>query len=129
MKAYQLAELVNGRLLEAGRTEIERIADLDQAGDGEIAYVDNEKFYAAAAASVASCLIVPEGAAAPLGTDPEVARLKSSAEMVAAIEPAVRLYEEVPTEGMDVEDKIESAKTDHRDKPKDDIKIESIELS
>jgi len=32
------------------------------------------------------------------------------------------------TEGMDVVDKIESAKTDHRDKPKDDIKIESIEL-
>jgi peptidyl-prolyl cis-trans isomerase B (cyclophilin B) len=33
------------------------------------------------------------------------------------------------TEGMDVVDKIESAKTDHRDKPKDDIKIESIELA
>ena len=33
------------------------------------------------------------------------------------------------TEGMDVVDKIESAKTDHRDKPKDDIKIESVELS
>jgi cyclophilin family peptidyl-prolyl cis-trans isomerase len=32
------------------------------------------------------------------------------------------------TEGMDVVDKIEAAKTDHRDKPKHDIKIESIEL-
>jgi cyclophilin family peptidyl-prolyl cis-trans isomerase len=30
------------------------------------------------------------------------------------------------TEGMDVVDKMESAKTDHRDKPKTDIKIESI---
>jgi cyclophilin family peptidyl-prolyl cis-trans isomerase len=30
------------------------------------------------------------------------------------------------TEGLDVVDKIESAKTDHRDKPKNDIKIESI---
>jgi cyclophilin family peptidyl-prolyl cis-trans isomerase len=30
------------------------------------------------------------------------------------------------TEGLDVVEKIESAKTDHRDKPKNDIKIESI---
>ena len=47
--------------------------------------------------------LVPEGAAAPLESDPEVARLKSSADMVKAIEPAVRLYEEPPTEGMEVE--------------------------
>ena len=47
--------------------------------------------------------LVPEGATALAETDPEVARLKSSADMVAAIEPAVQLYEEVPTEGMDVE--------------------------
>ena len=43
--------------------------------------------------------LVPEGAAAPLESDPEVARLKSSADMVKAIEPAVRLYEEPPTRG------------------------------
>ncbi len=47
--------------------------------------------------------LVPEGAAASTESDPEVARLKSSAEMVTAIEPAVRLYEEPPTEGMEVE--------------------------
>ena len=47
--------------------------------------------------------LVPEGAAAAIETDPEVARLKSSADMVKAIEPAVRLYEEPPTEGMEVE--------------------------
>jgi hypothetical protein len=47
--------------------------------------------------------LVPEGAAAMPETDPEVARLKSSADMVKAIEPAVRLYEEPPTEGMLVE--------------------------
>ena len=47
--------------------------------------------------------LLPEGAAAPAETDPEVARLKASAEMVKAIEPAVRLYEEAPTEGMEVE--------------------------
>jgi hypothetical protein len=46
---------------------------------------------------------VPEGAAAPLESDPQVALLKSSADLVRAIEPAVRFYEEPPTEGMDVE--------------------------
>jgi hypothetical protein len=35
--------------------------------------------------------------------DPEVARLKSTAALVGAIEPAVALYEEPPTEGMEVE--------------------------
>jgi len=47
--------------------------------------------------------LVPEGAAAPPEADPEVARLKSSADLVRAIEPAVRLYEEPPTDGMEVE--------------------------
>ena len=47
--------------------------------------------------------LVPEGATAPPEADPAVAGLKASARMVAAIEPAVRLYEELPTEGMAVE--------------------------
>ncbi len=47
--------------------------------------------------------LVAEGASARAETDPEVARLKSSAEMVRAIEPAVGLYEEPPTAGLRVE--------------------------
>lgn len=47
--------------------------------------------------------LVPEGAAAAIEADADVALLKSSADMVKAIEPAVRLYEEPPTEGMEVE--------------------------
>jgi DNA helicase IV len=47
--------------------------------------------------------LVPEGATAPPEADPEVARLKADARMVQAIEPAVRLYEELPTSGMEVE--------------------------
>jgi hypothetical protein len=47
--------------------------------------------------------LVPEGAAAGAEPDPEVARLKSSADLVGAIEPAVRFYERVPTTGMKVE--------------------------
>jgi hypothetical protein len=47
--------------------------------------------------------LVTEEAAAAIDSDPDVARLKSSAEMVRAIEPAVRLYEEPPTKGLMVE--------------------------
>ena len=47
--------------------------------------------------------LLPEGETAVEETDPEVARLKATAAMVAAVEPAVRLYEEPPTEGMEVE--------------------------
>ncbi|WP_326631695.1 AAA family ATPase [Nonomuraea fuscirosea] len=46
--------------------------------------------------------LVAEGATAAIENDPEVARLKSSAEMVKAIEPAVRFYENPPAEGMTV---------------------------
>jgi len=47
--------------------------------------------------------LVAEGAAAAIEADPEVARLKSSADMVKAIEPAVRFYENPPAEGMTVQ--------------------------
>jgi DNA helicase IV len=46
--------------------------------------------------------LLPEGATPGPEADPEVARLKSTAAMVTAIEPAVRLYEEPPAEGMEV---------------------------
>jgi hypothetical protein len=47
--------------------------------------------------------LVSEGAAAVSETDSDVALLKSSADMVTAIEPAVTLYEEPPAEGLMVE--------------------------
>jgi hypothetical protein len=46
--------------------------------------------------------LVAEGAAAVTEADPDVARLKSSAELVKAIEPAVRFYESPPTKEMKV---------------------------
>ncbi|MET7641234.1 RNA polymerase recycling motor ATPase HelR [Streptomyces sp. NPDC005438] len=46
--------------------------------------------------------LVAEGASASVETDPEVARLKASGDMVRAIEAAVRFYEEPPTEGLTV---------------------------
>jgi len=54
---------------------------------------------------VQTCILrdlVAEGATAAVETDPEVARLKSSAQLVQAIEAAVRIYEEPPAEGMTV---------------------------
>ncbi|MER7154426.1 RNA polymerase recycling motor ATPase HelR [Streptomyces lydicus] len=46
--------------------------------------------------------LVTEGAGAAIEADPDVALLKSSANMVQAIEKAVRFYEEPPAEGMTV---------------------------
>ncbi|MFF3690205.1 RNA polymerase recycling motor ATPase HelR [Streptomyces sp. NPDC002187] len=46
--------------------------------------------------------LVAEGAAAAVEADPHVALLKSSANMVEAIETAVRFYEEPPAKGMTV---------------------------
>ncbi|GAA3074772.1 RNA polymerase recycling motor ATPase HelR [Streptosporangium carneum] len=46
--------------------------------------------------------LVAEGATAAVEADPDVARLKSSANLVKAIEPAVRFYENPPTKGMTV---------------------------
>jgi UDP-3-O-[3-hydroxymyristoyl] glucosamine N-acyltransferase len=57
----ELAELVDGRVVGDKGKEILGIADLDQASEGEIAYVENEKFFGAAVESKAGCLIVPPG--------------------------------------------------------------------
>lgn len=46
--------------------------------------------------------LVPEGAGAAIEADPDVALLKSSADLVKAIETAVRFYEEPPGQGMTV---------------------------
>src|ERR1044071_4987852 len=58
MRTDELAELVNGRVVGDGATVIERIADLELAGELEIAYVENESFLDVASASKAACLIV-----------------------------------------------------------------------
>jgi Viral (Superfamily 1) RNA helicase len=85
------------------------------AGRGGVLFVGPHRPYLAYIADVLPSLgeegvqtctlrdLLPEGAAAAVETDPEVALLKSSADMVKAIEPAVRLYEEPPTEGLMME--------------------------
>ena len=50
--------------------------------------------------------LVAEGAAAAIEADPDVALLKSSANLVKAIEAAVRFYEKPPTKGDDGQDSL-----------------------
>ena len=98
MKTEELAEIVGGRVSGDTETRIERIADLDQAREGEIAYVDNEKFFDAAANSKASCLIVPVGAGERFSekTLIEVSNPKLAFSLVgAALHPPVRREPEI----------------------------------
>ncbi len=62
----ELAAHVGGRLFGDGDISINRVASLDSASEGDIAYVEEEKLFAAATKSKASCVI------APLGTTVEV---------------------------------------------------------
>ncbi len=84
MTVQELAAIVAGRVVGDGETQIERIADLDQAGESEIAYVDNEKFFAAALASKASCLIVPQADKFPDRTLIEVKNPKLAFALIGA---------------------------------------------
>jgi UDP-3-O-[3-hydroxymyristoyl] glucosamine N-acyltransferase len=54
-----LAEHVSGNVVGDGTILIQRIANLENAGEGSISYVENEKHFDVAAASGASCLIIP----------------------------------------------------------------------
>src|SRR5678816_3388808 len=98
MKVDELAKIVNGRVVGDRGTQIERIADLDNADQNEIAYVENEKLFAAAAESHASCLIVKDGLAEkfPDRTLIEVKNPKLAFSLIgAALHPAVRREPEI----------------------------------
>lgn len=62
----ELADHVGGRLVGDGDIRIDRVANLESAGPGEIAYVDDAKFFEAAKTARASCLIVPSAYVASL---------------------------------------------------------------
>jgi len=60
LSTAELSNRVGGRLIGDGSVHIARVADVVSAGTGEIAYVEGEKFFAAAKVSQASCLIAPQ---------------------------------------------------------------------
>lgn len=59
----ELSAHVNGQFAGEGNVSISRVAALEKAGAGEIAYVEDEKFFEVAKRSKASCLIVPAASA------------------------------------------------------------------
>ncbi|HKG58259.1 MAG TPA: UDP-3-O-(3-hydroxymyristoyl)glucosamine N-acyltransferase [Pyrinomonadaceae bacterium] len=93
MTVQELAEIVGGRVAGDGGTQIERIAELIDADQNEIAYVDNEKLFDAAMESKASCLIVKDGLSEtfPDRTLIEVRNPKLAFSLIgAALHPPVR---------------------------------------
>ncbi len=61
--AAELAERVGGQVFGDGNVQVHGVAQLETAGPGEIAYLEDAKFYSTAETSNAACLIVPVGAA------------------------------------------------------------------
>ena len=93
MRTDELAELVRGRVVGDGASVIERIADLEHAGESEIAYVENESLLAVAVESKAACLIVSERLSEKLRdrTLIEVANPKLAFSFIgAALHPPIR---------------------------------------
>lgn len=59
LSVSELAVHLDARVLGDGSVSIHRLASLESADEGEIAYVEDPRYFAAATASRASCLIVP----------------------------------------------------------------------
>lgn len=80
-----LAAQVNGSVIGDGDTMIERVASLDSAGEGDIAYVEDEKFFATANASKATCVVAPEASDLTAPCRIEVAKPKLAFALIAEI--------------------------------------------
>jgi len=93
MTVQELAEIVGGRVVGDPTTRIERIANLIDADQNEIAYVEDQKLIDAAVESKAACLIVKDGLAEkfPERTVIEVRNPKLAFSLIgAALYPARR---------------------------------------
>jgi UDP-3-O-[3-hydroxymyristoyl] glucosamine N-acyltransferase len=87
----ELSTHVDGRVVGQSDVLIRRVASLDAAGEGDIAYVEHEKFFAAAKTSRASCLIVSAGAPIESDCRIEVKNPKLAFALIAEIlHPAAR---------------------------------------
>lgn len=81
----ELSTRVGGRLFGNASVVIQRVASLESAAEGDIAYVEDEKSFAAAHSSRASCLIVPVDAAIESDCRIEVKNPKLAFALVAEI--------------------------------------------
>ncbi len=60
--ASEIANHVGGHVTGDESVLIRSVASIESAGEGDIVYVEDEKFFDAASACKAACVIVPEGA-------------------------------------------------------------------
>src|SRR5258708_3907230 len=81
----ELAAHVGGRVAGDGATMIHRVASLEAASEGDIAYVEDAKFFDAAGASKASCVIVVAGADVQASCRIEVPKPKLAFALIAAL--------------------------------------------
>ena len=98
MRVQVLAEIVDGRVVGDGEKEISHLNDLANAGENEIAYVEQQKFLSAAGESKAGCLIVAPTVAGeiPNRTLIEVQNPKLAFALIgAALHPPVRREPEI----------------------------------
>src|ERR1051325_10644338 len=56
-KISELAQLLDASIVGDGEIEVNRVASLESATTGDIAYLDDAKFFEAATKSKASCVI------------------------------------------------------------------------
>src|SRR5258708_23982980 len=81
----ELAAHVGGHAFGDGNIVIHRAASLETAGEGEIAYVEDEKLFAEASASKASCVIAPDGSDVKAPCRIEVKKPKLAFALIAEI--------------------------------------------
>jgi UDP-3-O-[3-hydroxymyristoyl] glucosamine N-acyltransferase len=62
MTVVELAALVGGRAFGDEGARVRRVASLEVAGEGDVAFVEEAKLFESALACRASCVIAPEGA-------------------------------------------------------------------
>jgi UDP-3-O-[3-hydroxymyristoyl] glucosamine N-acyltransferase len=96
MKERTVAELaahVGGRVTGDGNILIKRVARLDDAAPGEIAFIEDRKLLENASGSRASCLIVPEGEQFEARCVIEVARPKLAFALIAELLHPIKQYD------------------------------------
>jgi UDP-3-O-[3-hydroxymyristoyl] glucosamine N-acyltransferase len=81
----ELSAHVGGRLFGDGTVMIRRVANLDSAGEGEIAYVEDAKFFELASVTKASCVIIPESADLNIANGIEVKNPKLAFALIAEV--------------------------------------------
>src|SRR2546422_7986356 len=84
-RVSELAAHVGGRVIGDGDIRIHRVASLDSAEQGDIAYVEDEKFFKTATKSKASCVITPTGASVKAPCRIEVKNPKLAFSLIAEV--------------------------------------------